>query len=130
LKSAVAVHGTVDKADDQDTGYDVEIAIPWTAFAKNAAKAPPANGDVWRMNFYAMKANNAVSWSPQMSQGFHRAARFGRVHFGPAMPAPPPGLPFAVGSGGPNNPNGLRVPRMRARGLPPNPTATPANTNP
>ncbi len=142
LKSAVAVHGTIDKADDEDTGYDVEIAIPWTAFAKNAGsspqagtpRAPPANGDVWRMNFYAMKANNAVSWSPVMGQGFHRAARFGRVHFGPAMPAPPPGLPFAVGSGGPghgpNGPGGPRVPRMRVPGIPPNPTATPANTNP
>ncbi len=133
LKSAALVHGTVDKADDQDQGYDVEIAIPWTAFAKNATKAPPAPGDVWRMNFYAMKANNAVAWSAPMGQGFHRAARFGRVHFGPAMPA---ALPFASGSVGPASPMappppGMpRIPRMRIPGVPgPVQTAT-TNTNP
>src|SRR6185437_6168901 len=60
LKSAVVVH--------KNQGYDVEVAIPWTAFAKNPAKAPPADGDVWRMNFYAMKSNNAVAWSAPMGQ--------------------------------------------------------------
>jgi len=124
LQSKVVIHGTLDKSDDQDQGWDVEIAIPWTAFAKNSAKTPPAIGDVWRMNFYAMKAKNTVSWSPVMGQGFHRAARFGRVHFGPATPpGPPPGAPFASGSSG--FPGGPRVPRMRFPGMPP---AIPANT--
>jgi hypothetical protein len=116
LKSAVVVHGTVDKPGDKDTGWDVEIAIPWTAFAKNAAKAPPALGDMWRMNFYAMKANNAVAWSAPMGQGFHRAARFGRVHFGP--PPVVPHLTAPLGSHGPTFvPRG--IPRMR---MPPNPS--------
>ena len=108
LKSAVVVH--------KNQGYDVEVAIPWTAFAKNPAKAPPADGDVWRMNFYAMKSNNAVAWSAPMGQGFHRAARFGKVHFGaaPVVNNPPLHLippPGASNSGGVFMPRG--IPRMR-----------------
>jgi len=79
LKSAVSVKGTIDKADDKDEGYNVEIAIPWKAFSK-AASAPPKNGDTWRMNFYAMQQNGGVSWSPILGQGnFHKATRFGKV---------------------------------------------------
>ena len=47
------MHGDIDKAGT-DQGYTVEAAIPWAAFTK-AANHPPKNGDVWRMNFYAMK---------------------------------------------------------------------------
>jgi hypothetical protein len=35
---------------------------------------------VWRINFYAMKDNGGVAWSPILGQGnFHKASRFGRV---------------------------------------------------
>jgi hypothetical protein len=123
LKSAVVVHGTVDKPGDKDQGYDVEVAIPWTAFAKNPAKAPPADGDVWRMNFYAMKSNNAVAWSAPMGQGFHRAARFGKVHFGvaPIVQNVPHFIPPPGQSGGVFMPRG--VPRMRIPGAMPVTTA-------
>jgi hypothetical protein len=93
LKSAVVVHGTLDKPSDKDDGWDVEAAIPWTAFAKNPAKAPPAEGDIWRMNFYAMKSGKVMSWSPTLNQGFHRAARFGKVRFGAGPVTPPPHPP-------------------------------------
>jgi hypothetical protein len=84
LKSAVVVKGTLDKADDKDEGYVVEVAIPWAAFAK-AANHPPKLGDSWRMNFYAMQQNGGVAWSPIMGQGnFHKASRFGRVTWGVA----------------------------------------------
>src|SRR5262249_17087585 len=122
LKSAVQVHGTLDKATDQDQGWDVEIAIPWVAFAKNSASTPPKIGDEWRMNFYAMHQNNAVGWSATMGQGFHRAARVARVHFGtaPQMPAP-----VANGSA---NPAGLmpgpHIPRMRVPGMVPHAQTT------
>ena len=37
-------------------------------------------GDVWRLNFYAMKNNGGRAWSPILGQGnFHKAARFGKV---------------------------------------------------
>ncbi len=126
LKSAVQVHGTIDKPGDEDKGWDVEIAIPWVAFAKNSASTPPKLGDEWRMNFYAMHQNNAVGWSP--TQGaFHRASKFGRVHFGPpqapvgaASGGPPPGAPpVVVGSGDPANPMPVPHFRMRMPGMRP-----------
>lgn len=81
LTSAVVVNGTLDKSDDQDVGYTVEMAIPWSSFDK-AKKAPPELGDTWRMNFYAMQNNSGVAWSPIMGKGnFHRASQFGRVLF-------------------------------------------------
>lgn len=79
LKSAVVIHGTLDKSGGDDDGYDVEIAIPWTSFSK-AKQLPPKHGDSWRMNFYAMENNGGCGWSPILGQGnFHKASRFGRV---------------------------------------------------
>jgi hypothetical protein len=89
LKSAVVVDGTLDKPGDKDKGYTVEAAIPWASFTKAKAH-PPKPGDEWRMNFYAMKNNGGVAWSPILGQGnFHKASRFGRVDWATAdMVAP------------------------------------------
>jgi hypothetical protein len=88
LKSAVQLK----KGDDgKVAGYSVEIAIPWTAYAK-AGGSPPKSGDSWRMNFYAMHQNAGVAWSPILGQGnFHHAPRFGRVAWlvpGEGLPVP------------------------------------------
>jgi hypothetical protein len=108
LKSQVFVNGTLDKAGEKDTGYTVEAAIPWAAFSK-AAHHPPQNGDTWRMNFYAMKNNGGVSWSPILGQGnFHKATRFGKVTF--AVPgAPAPGASDAGVAVGAASPDGGAV---------------------
>jgi len=89
LESAV----TIQKGPDgKPTGYTVEAAIPWTAYAK-AANHPPKPGDVWRVNFYAMKNNGGVAWSPILGQGnFHKASRFGKVVW------TVPGMPVAAAS--------------------------------
>jgi hypothetical protein len=74
LKSAVHIQ---KGPDGKPTGYTVEIAIPWAGYTK-ATK--PNAGDVWRINFYAMKNNGGVAWSPILGQGsFHKAPRFGKV---------------------------------------------------
>jgi hypothetical protein len=79
VKSAVEVRGTIDKSDDRDDGFTVEALLPWKSFAKSV-KVPPEIGSTWRMNFYAMKNNGGVAWSPILRQGnFHKASRFGRV---------------------------------------------------
>ena len=85
------------QAGDKDQGYTVEAAIPWAAFAK-AANHPPKSGDVWRMNFYAMKNNGGVAWSPILGQGnFHKASRFGRVTWvDPSQAAPSPAASASV----------------------------------
>jgi hypothetical protein len=86
LTSAVVVHGTLDDDSDTDQGYTVEAKIPWASFTK-AEHAPPRPGDMWRMNFYAMKNNGGTAWSPILGMGnFHRASRFGRVHWVTAAP--------------------------------------------
>ncbi|MGK4008738.1 carbohydrate-binding family 9-like protein [Sorangium sp. So ce1036] len=83
LTSAVALRGTIDDDSDEDRGYVVEAKIPWGSFAR-AKAAPPAPGDAWRMNFYAMENNGGTAWSPILGEGnFHRARRFGRVRFAP-----------------------------------------------
>jgi len=109
LKSAVTLDGTLDKSDDEDRGYTVEAFIPWKSFSK-AKKLPPELGSTWRMNFYAMKNNGGVAWSPILGQGnFHRAPRFGRVEWmKKGMPEPsasgsaaPPASAAAGASGAP-----------------------------
>jgi hypothetical protein len=93
LKSAV----TVQKGPDgKPTGYTVEASIPWAAYSK-AANHPPHPGETWRINFYAMKSNGGVAWSPILGQGnFHKASRFGKVIWNVPGAAPPP-APSASG---------------------------------
>jgi hypothetical protein len=79
LKSAVQIQ---KNADGKPTGYSVEVAIPWAGYTK-AAHRPPAVGEVWRVNLYAMKNNGGVAWSPILGQGnFHKATRFAKVTWG------------------------------------------------
>jgi hypothetical protein len=85
MKSAVAIqHAPEGK---ETTGYNIEFAIPWAAYAK-AANHPPKPGDVWRLNFYGMKENGGVAWSPILGQGnFHKASRFAKVTWAATLPA-------------------------------------------
>jgi hypothetical protein len=97
LKSAVVVDGTIDVPGDQDKGYTVEASIPWASFGK-AKNHPPKPGDSWRMNFYAMKNNSGVAWSPILGQGnFHKASRFGRVVWANGDAAPAPAVSVVTG---------------------------------
>jgi hypothetical protein len=78
-RTAVSVRGTLNESADRDEGYTVEAQIPWQSFSKAQMK-PPRVGDRWRMNFYAMRNNGGLAWSPILGQGnFHKASRFGRV---------------------------------------------------
>jgi hypothetical protein len=123
LKSAVVVDGTMDKPGDKDKGYTVEIGIPWASFGK-AKNRPPKAGDEWRMNFYAMKNNSGVAWSPILGQGnFHKASRFGRVVWATAdapvaaasAGAPGSPAPVAAASGAPaGSPAAVSVPKAKA----------------
>lgn len=86
MKHAVHLNGTVDNPKDRDIGYDVEVAIPWASFGM-AHNHPPAPGDVWRVNLYAMKNNGGVAWSPILGQGnFHKASRFGLITYATQSP--------------------------------------------
>jgi hypothetical protein len=90
-KMAVKVHvdGTLNKRDDQDKGWTVEMAIPLEdvkGLDKTAAKLPPTPGDVWRINMFRMdvpsgKPQQASGWSPPMVGDFHALDKFGDLVF-------------------------------------------------
>ena len=74
LRTAVQLDGTLNDPSDQDTGWSVEIAIPWSALrppgaSADAAVAAPRPGDVWRVNF------SRVQWPLAVADGEYRKER-------------------------------------------------------
>ncbi|HTX99720.1 MAG TPA: carbohydrate-binding family 9-like protein [Bacteroidota bacterium] len=103
LKTAVRVHGTINNPADIDSGWTVEIAMPWTALGEFAHRpAPPHDGDQWRINFSrvewkvdtvngvyhklpGMREDNWV-WSPQWMIDMHQPELWGYVQFDTGSP--------------------------------------------
>lgn len=104
LQSATAVSGTLNDARDVDTGWSVEIAIPWDVLGESAHKpVPPSNGDRWRLNFSRVEWQTAIEgnsyvkltdpatgdpvaednwvWSPQGLVNMHYPEMWGIVEF-------------------------------------------------
>lgn len=98
LKKAVAVQGTLNDPSDEDEGWTVELAFPWSVLAEAApGGAPPDSGDQWRMNLTRMQwpvqvvdgsyvqdstNNKEAAWSPQgKGGGYHKPDRWGFVEF-------------------------------------------------
>ena len=103
LKTAVHVKGTINNPADTDTGWTVEIAMPWKALAQYAHRpAPPQDGDQWRINFSRVEwKNNIVNgwyqkvagqpednwvWSPQFVVDMHRPEMWGYLQFSAKKP--------------------------------------------
>jgi hypothetical protein len=64
LRTGVAVDGTLNDPEDEDRGWSVEIAIPWTVLEEAAGRpAPPVPGDRWRFNF------SRVQWRSEIEDG-------------------------------------------------------------
>ena len=69
------------------------------------------------MNFYAMKNNGGVAWSPILGQGnFHKASRFGRVVWN--IPGQTPAVAGSASVTAADAPVPSGVPRMPFRRLP------------
>ncbi len=115
LRTAVHVDGTLNDPRDRDRGWSVELALPWAALSGPARRrAPPADGDEWRVNFSRVEwavevADGAYRkipgrpesnwvWSPQGLVDMHQPERWGRVHFrrGSAAPAAAQAAPAGV----------------------------------
>ena len=93
-KTAVYIDGSVNKDDDRDRGWTVELAFPWKgmewlAKADNRA-VPPQNGDVWRMDFSRFnqykeaapaKDSGGWVWTPHRIWDSHVPECFAKVHF-------------------------------------------------
>lgn len=106
-KAAVAVSGTVGKRDDKDSGWTVEIAVPWAdtkGKGKYDLRLPPKPGDTWRINLFRLdmpreKPQVAAGWSAPLVGDFHRLNRFGALIFGDAS-----GKAVAAESAAPSKP--------------------------
>ena len=98
LKSAVHLDGTLNRPDDVDRGWSVELAMPWSAFGPDERHpSVPHVGDQWRVNFSRVEwATDVVNgkyrakpgvnehnwvWSPQQVVDMHRPERWGYVQF-------------------------------------------------
>jgi hypothetical protein len=97
LKSAVFVDGTINRTGDKDRGWQVELALPWSAFQGRSGFGRPKNGDQWRINFSRVEWKTEVTgsttykklpgrednwvWSPQGVVDMHRPGKWGYVRF-------------------------------------------------
>lgn len=93
MRAAVVVHGTADRRDDRDRGWDVELAIPLADVKGMAAEMdvaiPPAIGDRWRLNVVRVEKParggiRASSWNPITIRDFHALGRMLTVVFADA----------------------------------------------
>jgi hypothetical protein len=108
LKTAVSIDGTINRPDDLDRGWSVEMALPWAVLKEAANKpAPPEPGDQWRVNFsrvqwrtivedgeYVRELDNPPGrtrpednwvWSPQGLINMHYPEMWGIVQFSASL---------------------------------------------
>ena len=96
LRTGIYVDGTLNDASDLDSGWSVEIAIPWEGFgpAVERIHVPPKTGDVWRINLYRYERigrsdrPELIGWSYTGKPSFHVPERFGIIRFSEKAPTP------------------------------------------
>ena len=96
LETAVHVDGTVNDPSDKDSGWSVELAIPWSVLEECADKPRPGHGDLWRFNFSRVEWDTKIEggkylkldrpefnwvWSPQGLVSMHYPEMWGFVRF-------------------------------------------------
>lgn len=87
LKTAVAVQGTLNKSDDTDRGWTLEIAYPLSAFEPRQHVPAPVDGTTWRINFSRVewkagqKNEDNWVWSPQGVINMHVPEQWGNLRF-------------------------------------------------
>lgn len=102
LQTAVNVKGTINNAKDTDTGWSVEIAMPWNALLEANSKGKLPMNEFWRINFsrvnwdfdlhngrYSRKKDKKGKflpeynwvWSPQGVINMHEPEHWGYVYF-------------------------------------------------
>ncbi len=110
LKTAVHLRGTLNRPNDTDVGWTVELAFPWRAFSTPAQPGRrPADGARWRINFSRVEWRVTVEgdsyhkvpktpednwvWSPQGVIDMHRPEMWGTVLFTRLPESAPPVVP-------------------------------------
>lgn len=89
IESAVAVRGTLDRWEDRDEGWTVEMRIPWTDLAPTGGRPEP--GAVWRFALcrydhdIALEKPELSTTAPLVRDGkpdFHQHEQFSPIRFG------------------------------------------------
>lgn len=93
---AARMEGTSMNGDDRDTGWWVEVRLPFAALGEPA----PAPGTRWRGNFFRINRHGwrtpeSIAWSPPLTGTFHQPSRFGYLIFGD-QPEPIPVNPNSL----------------------------------
>ncbi len=72
LKHAVHVDGTLNKRDDVDRGWTVELAFPWKGLEllADGRSLPPKDGDVWRIDCSRFQQVNKEGKRLEVSPGW------------------------------------------------------------
>lgn len=83
---AQAINGTVNKDDDTDTGWIIEMAVCFSDYKEIYSGQTPKDGDMWRvgLNRCGGKTNEQFSqWSPSQTDkpNYHRPEDFGKIFF-------------------------------------------------
>jgi hypothetical protein len=95
MKNAVKIRGTPNNSNDVDTGWTVEIAIPWKSLDTNMATRvplPPKNNDKMRGEFYRIDrrtnpaATDISAYSPTMNSNLHTPSMFCTILFSTSVP--------------------------------------------
>lgn len=91
MQSAVKINGTINKSDDIDEGWTVELAFPWSGMKLLAGdkSLPPRNGDVWRMDLSRFQKfrdrdstiNPGWAWNTHGTYDSHIPELFTYIHF-------------------------------------------------
>lgn len=67
LKQAIVINGTMNKPDDRDEGWTLELAIPLSTIKEVSHRNQSKEGDLWRINF------SRVQWHTDVRNGqYHK----------------------------------------------------------
>jgi hypothetical protein len=86
VKIATTMRGTLNDRTDTDTGWTLEVSIPWANF-EELSRRPPVPGAVWKANFnrwdgVAPARRMSIWCDPQNTESWpHVPARFGELIF-------------------------------------------------
>ncbi len=98
LQTAVVVDGTLNRHDDEDRGYTVEVSVP-LASIPGLTPIPPQDGNTLRVNFFRIESRDgkvvgANAFSPAGGD-FHDLDKAGTLRFAVPAAEPAPGAHVA-----------------------------------
>ena len=87
-RAAVKLDGTLERRDDVDRGWSVELAVPWAEICENTqVQCPPNPGDTLRINVFRLERPargqaEGMALSPTRVPDFHAASNAAVLQLG------------------------------------------------